>query len=103
MTNSEILEFLENSRVQLQTSLDEQFAKLQPQYKSNYWLKKSNLHLNARLIMHFLATEGPELNYAKLIQFTGLSRKCLREHLTVLDGLNYVKRGTKRGYWKKLV
>ena len=102
MTKSEILEFLENSQVQLQTAIDEKFTQIQPKYKTNYWLKKSNLHLNARLIMHFLATEGPELNYAKLIEFTGLSRKCLREHLTVLDGLNYVKRGTKRGYWKKL-
>jgi len=34
MTNSEILEFLENSQVQLQLRIDESFAKLQPKLKN---------------------------------------------------------------------
>ena len=45
MNVNEILEFLENSRVQMQLQLDDKFAQLQPKYKPNYWLKKEGLRL----------------------------------------------------------
>ena len=103
MTNPEILEFLENSRVQMQTQLDEKFAQLQPKYKPNYWLKKEGLTIYQRVIMQLLADEGCPLKYSQLMAMTGLSRKCLRDNMYVLSDKGYVARGNKRGVWKKIV
>ena len=103
MTNSEILEFLENSQVQLQTQIDEKFAQLQPKYKPNYWLKKSGLTITQRVLMQLLADEGCPLSYTQLIAMTGLCRKAIRENMYGLADMGYVARGERQGIWKKTV
>jgi len=103
MKVNEILEFLENSRVQMQLQLDEKFAQLQPKYKPNYWLKKEGLSVYQRIIMQLLADEGCPLHYTQLIAMTGMSRKGLRDNLYGLVDMGYVARGKKRGVWVKTI
>ena len=89
MTNAEIAVFLEDTRVQIQTAIDEQFR---PKYKNNTWLKQTDLSLTERIIMQLVDERNDEFTNQWLTNTTGLSRKCIRENLTKLMGRQLIKK-----------
>ena len=81
MTNQEIAEFLETTRVQMQLAMDEKFR---PVYKSNTWLKQTDLTSNERIIMQLVDERNTEFTNKWLCEITGFTAKCIRENLTRL-------------------
>ena len=89
MTNQEIAEFLEATRVQMQTVMDEKFR---PKYKNNTWLKQTDLCLTERIIMQLVDERNDEFTNKWLVEVTGLTRKCIRENLTKLMDRQLVRK-----------
>ena len=81
MTNQEIAEFLEATRVQMQCVMDEKFR---PKYKNNTWLKQKDLTSNERIIMQLVDERNAEFTNKWLCEVTGLTPKCIRENLAKL-------------------
>lgn len=81
MTNQEISEFLETTRIQIQTAIDEKFR---PVYKSNTWLKQHDLTVTERIIMQLVDERNDEFTNKFLREQTGLKVKCIRENLLKL-------------------
>ena len=81
MTNQEIAEFLDATRVQLQLAMDEKFR---PKYKNNPWLKQTDLTVTERVIMQLTDELNDEFSNKWLVAQTGFSSKCIRENLTKL-------------------
>ena len=89
MTQQEIAEFLEATRVQMQLAMDEKFR---PKYKNNTWLKQKDLGSNERIIMQLADELNDEFTGKWLVDQTGLTRKCIRENLNKLIDKQLVKR-----------
>jgi len=89
MTNQEIAEFLETTRVQIQAAMDERFR---PKYKSNTWLKQTDLSITERVIMQLADEKNDEFTNQWLTNTTGLSRKCIRENLAKLMERRLIKK-----------
>ena len=89
MTQQEIAEFLEATRVQMQLAMDEKFR---PKYKNNTWLKQKDLGSNERIIMQLADELNEEFTGKWLVNQTGLTRKCIRENLNKLIDKQLVKR-----------
>lgn len=89
MTNQEIAEFLETTKVQIQTAMDEKFR---PKYKSNTWLKQTDLSITERVIMQLVDEKNDEFTNQWLTNTTGLSRKCIRENLAKLMERRLIKK-----------
>ena len=89
MTQQEIAEFLEATRVQMQLAMDEKFR---PKYKNNTWLKQKDLGSNERIIMQLADELNEEFTGKWLVSQTGLTRKCIRENLNKLIDKQLVKR-----------
>jgi len=89
MTNHEMAVFLEDTRVQIQLALDEQFR---PKYKNNTWLKQTDLGSNERIIMQLVDERNDEFTNQWLTNTTGFTRKCIRENLTKLMDKGLVKK-----------
>jgi len=81
MTNQEIAEFLDATRVQIQAAMDERFR---PKYKNNTWLKQTDLSVTERIIMQLADERNDEFSNKWLCDQTGLSSKCIRENLAKL-------------------
>lgn len=89
MTNQEIAEFLETTRVQIQLVMDEQFR---PKYKNNTWLRQTDLTSNERIIMQLVDERNDEFTNKWLVEQTGFTRKCIRENLAKLIERRLVKK-----------
>lgn len=89
MTNQEIAEFLETTRVQIQCAMDEQFR---PKYKNNTWLRQTDLTSNERIIMQLVDERNDEFTNKWLVEQTGFTRKCIRENLARLIERRLVKK-----------
>ena len=89
MTNQEMAVFLEDTRVKMQLAMDESFR---PKYKSNTWLKQTDLCLTERIIMQLVDERDDEFTNKWLVEQTGLTRKCIRENLTKLMERQLVKK-----------
>ena len=89
MTNQEIAEFLDATRVQMQLAMDEKFR---PKYKNNTWLKQKDLLVTERVIMQLIDERSAEFTNKWLIQQTGFSAKCIRENLTKLMEKRLIKK-----------
>lgn len=89
MTNQEIAVFLDATRVQIQTAIDEKFR---PKYKNNTWLKQTDLCLSERIIMQLVDERNDEFTNQWLVAQTGLTRKCIRENLIKLMDKQLVKK-----------
>jgi predicted HTH transcriptional regulator len=89
MTNQEIAHFLDATRVQIQTVMDEKFR---PVYKSNTWLKQTDLSITERVIMQLVDERNDEFTNQWLTNTTGLSRKCIRENLAKLMERRLIKK-----------
>ena len=89
MTNQEIAEFLETTRVQIQLVMDEQFR---PKYKNNTWLRQTDLTSNERIIMQLVDERNDEFTNKWLVEQTGFTRKCIRENLAKLIDRRLVKK-----------
>ena len=89
MTNQEIAEFLDATRVQMQLAMDEAFI---PKYKNNTWLKQKDLGSNERIIMQLVDEHDNEFTNQWLANTTGFTRKCIRENLTKLMEKGLIKK-----------
>ena len=90
MTQQEIAVFLEDTRVQIQSAIDESFR---PKYKSNTWLKQTDLSAVERIIMQLVdAKEDDQFSNKWLVEQTGFSSKCIRENLSKLIEKHMVKK-----------
>lgn len=90
MTTKEIAVFLEDTRVQIQAAIDESFR---PKYKSNTWLKQTDLGAVERIIMQLVdAKEDDQFSNKWLVEQTGFSSKCIRENLSKLIMKHMVKK-----------
>ena len=96
MTNQQIAEFLDATRVQMQTVMDEAFR---PKYKNNTWLKQTDLSITERVIMQLVDERNDEFTNQWLTNTTGLTRKCIRENLTKLLDRRLIKKiGNSHNY-----
>ena len=90
MTTKEIAVFLEDTRVQIQSAIDESFR---PKYKSNTWLKQKDLGAVERIIMQLVdAKEDDQFSNKWLVEQAGFSSKCIRENLSKLITKHMVKK-----------
>lgn len=89
MTKQEIAEFLDTTRIHMQAAIDEQFR---PVYKSNTWLKQTDLGSNERIIMQLVDERNDEFTNQWLTNTTGFTRKCIRENLAKLMERGLVKK-----------
>jgi len=89
MTKQEIAEFLETTRVQMQLVMDEKFR---PKYKSNTWLKQTDLTVTERVIMQLVDEHNDEFSNKWLCDVTGLTSKCIRENLAKLMDKQLVRK-----------
>jgi len=89
MTNQEIAEFLESTKVQIQLAIDEKFR---PVYKSNTWLKQKDLTVTERVVMQLIDERNNLFSNKWLCEQTGFSSKCIRENLAKLMERGLVKK-----------
>jgi len=89
MTNQEIAEFLESTKVQIQLAIDEKFR---PVYKSNTWLKQKDLTVTERVVMQLIDERNDLFSNKWLCEQTGFSSKCIRENLAKLMDRGLVKK-----------
>lgn len=96
MKNSEIAEFLQDFRVQMQTVMDE---KMRPVYRNNTWLKQKDLIATERVLMQLIDEINADFTIAQLQKLTGFSKKCIRENLRTLAARGFVSKGDGHA-WK---
>ena len=89
MTNQQIAEFLESTKVQIQLAIDEKFR---PVYKSNTWLKQKDLTVTERVVMQLIDERADLFSNKWLCEQTGFSSKCIRENLAKLMERGLVKK-----------
>jgi len=89
MTNQQIAEFLESTKVQIQLAIDEKFR---PVYKSNTWLKQKDLTVTERVVMQLIDERNNLFSNKWLCEQTGFSSKCIRENLAKLMDRGLVKK-----------
>lgn len=89
MTNQEIAEFLETTRIQIQTAIDEKFR---PVYKSNTWLRQKDLTSNERIIMQLVDEHNGRFTIKWLVDQTGLTRKCIGDNCRKLVTKQLIRR-----------
>jgi len=89
MTNQQIAEFLESTKVQIQLAIDEKFR---PVYKSNTWLKQKDLTVTERVVMQLIDERNDLFSNKWLCEQTGFSSKCIRENLAKLMDRGLVKK-----------
>jgi len=89
MTNQQIAEFLESTKVQIQLAIDEKFR---PVYKSNTWLKQKDLTVTERVVMQLIDERNDLFSNKWLCEQTGFSSKCIRENLAKLMERGLVKK-----------
>lgn len=70
-----------------------------PKYKSNTWLKQTDLTVTERLIMQLVDERNDEFTNKWLCDQTGLTTKCIRENLAKLMDKRLVKKiGNSHNY-----
>ena len=94
MTNQDIAVFLEDARVKIQLEIDEKFR---PKYKSNTWLKQTDLHVYERVCMQLIDEINGQFTVTDLAKMTGISNKCIRDNFAKLIERRLIKR-TGTGY-----
>ena len=74
-------------------------SKFRPKYKSNTWLKQTDLSITERVIMQLADERNDEFTNQWLTNTTGLSRKCIRENLAKLMEKRLIKKvGNSHNY-----
>ena len=75
---------------------------MEPVYKSNVWLKRTDLHPNERILMQLIYEINDTFTVKKLSDITGLTRKCIRENLYKLVDRDYVAK-IKGHDWERTI
>lgn len=88
-TQQNIVVSLEWLKETVATAMDEKFR---PVYKSNTWLKQTDLSITERVIMQLVDERNDEFSNKWLCEQTGLTSKCIRENLTKLMERRLVKK-----------
>jgi len=88
-TQQNVVVSLEWLKETVATAMESQFR---PKYKSNTWLKQTDLSITERVIMQLADERNDEFSNKWLCEQTGFSSKCIRENLTKLMERRLVKK-----------
>jgi len=83
----DLITSIEALRSELHTAMQ---PMMEPVYKSNIWLKRTDLHPNERIIMQLIYEIDDTFTVKKLSNLTGLTRKCIRENFYKLVDRGYI-------------
>ena len=88
-TQQNVVVSLEWLKETVATAMESQFR---PKYKSNTWLKQTDLSITERVIMQLADERNDEFTNKWLCEQIGFSSKCIRENLTKLMERRLVKK-----------
>lgn len=73
----------------VETAMESQFR---PKYKSNTWLRQTDLSVTERIIMQLVDERNDEFTNKWLVDQTGLTRKCIGDNIVKLIDKQLIKK-----------